>query len=298
MAEIFQRDRGYRLIVGDYKTDQGVLIENLHITFEVSKSSDNKKKGNSASIEVYNLSKETLRRFETDFLGCEFYCGYTSEGNTLRRLLVGEIVQVSTRRQGADKVTQLMLGEGYVALTQQTLSNTVPDGKTVSDVIEEIRKTMPGVVRGIYSGLNINNVIPFGYPLTGTPKRALEELSAAYGLDYAVEQNTLTVTDSGGLSNKDKATAIVLSEKTGLVEIPYYSSPNIRKSKGETGRRQGLQFKALLNPDIVPGKIVHIISREITGYFKVTDTRHYGSYRDTDWYVECFCDIPQDKDFE
>ncbi len=294
---MLQRDRGYRLIVGDYKAGTGVLIENLQVTFEVSKSSDNKKKGNSVSIEIYNLSDETLNKF-TEFLACEFYCGYTDENTPLKRLFYGEVVQVSTRRQGPDKVTQLLLGEGYVALNHQTLSSTVPDGKTVKDVIEEIRGSMPGVVRGIFSGLNINNTIPFGYPLTGTPKRALEELSETFGLEYSIDQNTLTVTDAGGLSHKDKGTAVVLSEKTGLVEIPYYTTPSSRKQKGDKSRREGVQFKALLNPDIVPGKIVHLISNKITGYFKVTDTRHFGSYRDNDWYVECYCDIPQEKDFE
>lgn len=291
---MFQRDRGYKLIVGDYKTEQGVLIENLNVTFEVSKNADNKKNGNSASIEVYNLSTETLKKLETDFLACEFWCGYNEIG--INRLVNGEVVQVSTRRQGDDKVTQLLLGEGYVALNHQTLKSTVPPGKTVADVIEEIRKSMPGVVRGIYAGTNINNPVIYGYPLTGTPKQMLEELSEAYGLEYRVDQKTLSVTDSGGLTSKN--VAVVLNKSTGLIDLPFYVSPRVTKKKGDNTRKTGVQFKALLNTDIIPGNIVKIESSTINGIFKVTSTRHYGSYRDQDWYVEAYCELPNDKDYK
>jgi hypothetical protein len=289
---MLQRDRGYKLIVGDYKTGQGILIENLNVTFEVSKNADNKKNGNSASIEVYNLSTDTLRKLQTEFIACEFYCGYKELG--INRLVYGEVVQVSTRRQGEDKVTQLLLGEGYVALNHQTLKSTVPPGKTVADVIEEVRKSMPGVVRGIYAGTNINNPVVYGYPLTGTPKQMLEELSETYGLEYRVDQNTLSVADDGGLTTKN--IAVVLNKNTGLIELPYFVSPPVTKRKGDSTRKTGVQFKALLNTDIVPGAIIKIESSTINGIYKVTSTRHYGSYRDNDWYVEGFCELPTDKE--
>lgn len=292
---VIQRDRGYKLIVGDYKTGQGVLIENLHITFEISKSSDNKKRANSASIEIYNLSDDTLKKFETEFLKCEFYCGYKEIG--VKRLFVGEVTQVTTRKNGTDKVTQLLMGEGYVALNHTTLSETVPDGKTVSEAFESIRKSMPGVVRGIYAGTNINNQIPFGYPLTGTAKQMLQELSETYRVEYSLEQNTLSLRDENGISDKNKNTAFVLSESTGLIDIPYFTSPSATKTKGDTTRKEGVQFKALLNTEIVPGKLVYIKSKTITGYFKVTSSRHFGGFRDNDWYVECFCEVLKDKDF-
>lgn len=293
---IIQRDRIYKLIVGDYKTERGVLIETLHVTFEVSKSSDNKKKSNSAAIEIYNLSDDTLKKFETEFIRCEFYCGYKDVG--LKRLFAGDVTQVTTRKNGTDKVTQLLLGEGYVALNHTTLSETVPDNKTVAEAFEAIRKQMPGVVRGIYAGTNINNLIPFGYPLTGTAKQMLQELSETYRVEYSIEQDTLSLRDESGVSDKNKTTAFVISEQTGLIDIPYYTSPSATKTKGDNTRKEGVQFKALLNTEIIPGKMIYLKSKAITGYFKVTSTRHYGGFRDNDWYVECFCEVMKDKDFQ
>ena len=45
----FQKDRQYELKVGQ-GNGTGILIDNLHIDFSVSKSSDNKKKPNKAML--------------------------------------------------------------------------------------------------------------------------------------------------------------------------------------------------------------------------------------------------------
>lgn len=293
---MYQRDRGYKLIVGDYNTEQGILIENLHVTFDVSKNSDNKKGGNSATLEIYNLSDATLKKFETDFLACEFYCGYKEIG--INRLFSGNVVELTTRRSGTDKVTQLILGEGYTALNQQRLSSTIPSDKKVEDVVEEIRKKMPGVVRGTYAGVNCQSPITFGYPLSGTPKQALDEVCKAYGMEYNLDRGVLNISDNGGLIDKAKATAFVLNKNTGLIEIPYYTQDRSYKEKENKSRKSGLQFKALLNTEIVPGKLVKIESDGISGFFKVTSTRHYGGYRDNDWYVEGFCLLPDAEELE
>lgn len=293
---MYQRDRGYRLILGDYNTEQGVLIENLHVTFDVSKNSDNKKSGNSATIEVYNLSDATLKKLETDFLACEFYCGYKELG--LNRLFSGNIVEFTTRNSGADRVTQFILGEGYVALNQQRLSSTIPPDKKVEDVIEEIRKNMPGVVRGVYSGVNCKSPVTFGYPLTGTPRQALNEICKAYSMEYSIDRGVLNISDNAGLTDKSKVTAFVLNKSTGLIDIPYYTSDKSSKESDDPSRRACLQFKALLTTEIVPGRLVKIESKTIDGYFKVTSTRHYGGYRDNDWYVEGYCLLPNAEDLE
>lgn len=287
---MFQRNRQYKLVIGDSRTGEGVAIETLHITFDVSKTADNKKTGNSAAIEVYNLSDETLKKFTKDFIVCELFCGYREIG--MQRIAYGEVTTFTTRQSGADRVTQLILGEGYVALTQQVLSTTVPSGKTVADVIEAIRLQMPGVVRGIYAGTNINNPVVFGYPLSGSPRAMLQEVSKTYALQYTLNDSTLSVTDEGGLTENSREAAFVLNKDTGLIELPFVTAPDGTKPKGDEARRQGVQFKALLNPSLIPNRIVKIESKTVNGFFKVTSTRHYGGYRDSDWYVEGYCELP------
>ena len=55
-----QFQRVYELIVGDTASGEGLRLNDLQLTFDISKSSSNKDKTNSASIEVYNLYEEPL----------------------------------------------------------------------------------------------------------------------------------------------------------------------------------------------------------------------------------------------
>ena len=73
---ILQRNRQYSLTVGDYKTGNGLLIQDLQVTFDISKSTNNKNRTNSATIEIYNLSEESLKVLDTDYPAAVFEAGY------------------------------------------------------------------------------------------------------------------------------------------------------------------------------------------------------------------------------
>lgn len=303
-----QKDRVFSLKIGDYKTGNGLLIEhprkdgdgNLHdniwqITFDISKNADNKRNnGNSAVIEIYNLSDSQIQLLESDYLEVEFSVGYEESG--AHTLVVGNVTETSTVKNGNDYVTQLRIGEGYTDLNHQQLSKMVSPGKKVSDIIEEIRAQMPGVSRGAYTGTNLNNPVVFGWRLKGSPKEMLMKLCEAQNLEYNINAGVLNVSSENGLLTKDTQLAPVLNDKTGLIDMPFHTSETGRKPKGDKKRRRGVQFKALLNTDIVPGKIVKLESKWITGFYRVNSARFSGDFRGNDWYVECFCSEIQAED--
>ena len=68
----FQRNRQYLLTVGDTSIGEGLEINNLQITFDISKSSSNKDKTNSAAIEIYNLSDDSLKLIDVDYPAARF----------------------------------------------------------------------------------------------------------------------------------------------------------------------------------------------------------------------------------
>ncbi|AMR57319.1 putative tail protein [Pseudomonas phage vB_PsyM_KIL3b] len=296
-----QKDKVFSLRVGDYKSGNGLLIENprsdgagnkvgnpWQITFDVSKSADNKRNnGNSAAIEIYNLSDSQIQLLESDYLEVEFSVGYKESGAQL--LVLGNVTEHSTVKSGNDYVTQLRIGEGYTDLNHQQLAKLVSPGKTVGDVLEEIRSQMPGVSRGAYTGTNLNNPIVFGWRLKGSPREMLMKLCEAHNLEYNINSGVLNISGENGLLSKDTVLAPVINSKTGLIDLPFHTSETGRKPKKGTKRRRGVQFKALLNTDIVPGKIVKLESKWITGFYRVNTARFSGDLRGNDWYVECFC---------
>lgn len=287
---ILQRNRVYELIVGDYKSEDAdaLLINNLQVRFEVSKSSSNRKRANSATIEVTNLSEEHLKTLQTDYIAAVFSAGYLDCGGA-KRLFSGQVKEISTRKQGTDRVTQILMGEGYQELNHQLLNELVPPGKTVKEGFEAILKSIPGVDRGVFNGMNVNNPLIYGYPLMGTPREMLDELAEKYNIDYQIDDGVAYVHDSDRASSEKFEEAYVVSKYTGLIENAYYASGERTKSKKDKEKKQSVQWKMLLNPDITAGSIVKLEDTLISGWFKVDSLRHTGAWRDIDWFTEVQC---------
>tara|TARA_R100000656_G_scaffold119768_1_gene93778 strand:+ start:1749 stop:2636 length:888 start_codon:yes stop_codon:yes gene_type:complete len=291
MAEL--KGRIYELIIGDYSIGEGILINNLEIRFDVSKSADNTKKANSGVVEVYNLSPESLKMLESDYLEVKFSIGWEETG--LQQLLAGNVVEKSTIKEGTDIVTQFILGEGYTSLNHAKVKTVVAPGKTIADVIEVCRTFMPGVARGGYVGTNLNNKVIYGYPMNGTPKRELDRICNAHNLEWRVDNNVLSVSDKNGLVSKDTSLAPLISPATGnLIDIPFHTSGEGVKLPKDKTRKMGVQLRALCDPNIIPGSLIRLESKYITGFYRVNDARYYGDYRGQDWYVDCFCSTADD----
>lgn len=285
-------NRGYVLTVGDWRTGDGWRIDNLQVRFDVSKSANEKDSKNSASIEVYNLAPEHIKALETPYLAACFLAGYYGIGQTpesLKRMFAGQVVRVTTRKSGPDVVTQLELGEGYLELNHAVLSKLVSPGKTVKDVFEEIRVSIPNVARGVYAGTNVNSSIISGYPLMGEPRRLMDKLAASYKVDYRIDNEVLYVNDSDGAINNADETALLISQESGLIDIPYVVQSGSKRSKEDPEAKNSTQWKMLLNPDINPGEIVRLEYLDFTGWYKVESVRHSGDFRGGDWTTEVRC---------
>lgn len=282
----YQINRVYNLIVGDGKSGEAFEINNdLQITFDISKSTDNKKKTNSAAIEIYNLNPEQIKLLDTDYPAAVLSVGYLNAGN-IKRIFAGQVNHVSTRKQGTELITQLQIGSGYTDLNHEVLSEIVPPGKTVKDVAETLRKALPGVSRGVYNGTNLNNEVLYGYPLMGSPKEMLNELCGKYGLDWQVDDDILYVKNNDRANNEEFNQAYVISAYTGLIENAYRVSGSRKRSKKDKAKKPGIQMKILLNPDINAGDIIRLEDTFITGWFRVDSLRHSGSWRGSSWVTE------------
>lgn len=282
--ELIQKNREYKLIIGDSKTTAALEIDALQVTFDISKSMNNKKKTNSASIEVYNLTDDQLKILDTDYPAAVFSAGYTDTGG-VKRLFAGQVNNVTTRKSGTDRISQIQMGSGYVELNHEVLSQVVPAGKNVEAAIEELRKAI-GADRGVYNGTNLSNQIIYGYPLSGTPKEMLDELSEKYNLNWQLDGDVLYVNNNDRANTENFNQAYVISEFTGMVEIPYRTTLNKGRSKKDKVKKPGVQFKILLNPAITAGDIIRLEDTLITGWYKVEDIRHTGSWRGSPWYSE------------
>lgn len=283
-------DRGYSLVIGDYKNDpnNAVLIDNLQITFDVSKSASNKDKTNSCSIEIYNLDDDTLALLDKEFIAADFAAGYYN--THIKRLFAGQVAQVTTRKSGTDLVTQIRMGAGYQELNFRVLNDLVAPGKQKKEVLETLRKQITGINRGVYSGINCQSPVISGYPLTGTPRAALNKLCADGGMEYTIDNNTLYVMDAGKSFTSNLDQAILVSPDTGLYDIAYkVSGEGIRKTP-DPAKQAGIQMQCALNADYLAGSIIKLEQdTSLDGFYRIESVRFSGSWRGGQWVSDVRC---------
>lgn len=301
MAEQFQRNRQYSLIVGTAK--DAVEITGLEIKFKVTKTSSNKDRKNKAEVEIYNLSKEYQTLFEEKYVAVALSVGYEDTG--LKRLFSGQAFNVGTKKEGADTITKIELDELFKELNFKPVSKLVPAGKTVKNVIQELVKMVPEVSKSIFNGKNIDQVVIDGYPMMGTPRQVLNDLSITYDIDWQIDDSTLFISDKDDSYTNNTSTAFLIHEQSGLIERPYWSAKNIKDPEGRKVtttdsagkehkktakvKKKGLKFKILLNPAIYAGTILKLEYPEYTGFYKVDEVKHEGDFRSDEWYTEVKC---------
>lgn len=278
-----QTNRIYSLIVGDAKTGDGWEITDLHITFDISKMSDNKQKNNSATIEIYNLSKEKQRFLERKYIGLVLSVGWLDTG--LKRLFAGQVTEASTRKSGADVITILNVGVDYVELNHQTISKIVPEGSTYEDVIKEIAKEL-GTSRNVITGVNCKNPVIDGYPLSGTPRQMLDEVCRANQMDWSIDDKVLYVSDTTESYTTDINSVVVISQSSGLLDRPYLTTGDVNRSVKDKNKKRGLQFRCLIIPELVAGSLIKLEYEELTGYYRIDSMRIKGGWRVDDWFMD------------
>lgn len=282
-----KRERIYKLVVGDSRTGDGFEVTQLHMTFDVSKTSDNKKHNNSAVIEVYNLNDDHLAMLQKDYVACSLSIGYKDEG--MKVLLSGNVVECRTVDKGPLTVSQIIIGEGYASLTKQQVKAMVPPNKNQEAVLDSLLAQIPGIDKGSYLALPLNNPVLFGYPMNGTPKDILNEFCEANNVEWCVTNNNLYVTEPGGLISTDRNKAMLISPETGLIESPFHTSADHTKMKKDKTRKKGVQFKALADAALIPGAMIRLESERITGWYRVNSIRFNGGYESNEWYMDVFC---------
>lgn len=280
-----QYNRKYKLIVGDANTKEALLIQDHNIDFDINRSSDYRMKTNSAAIGIYNLSDEEITLISTDFIGAQLEIKYEDDENFLE-LFSGQVVKSSTRKSGADRITQIIMGEGYVDLTQNPQTATIPEGKTVEDVLNQVVKNLPNVQKGAFKGINMNSRLLYGYPLTGNAQQILNEICRSYNLKYHIHNKKLFVYDNRGSIQNPKSTAPLVTKATGLIDTPFVVTGDKGQKITDKSQLRGIQFRKLIDTTIFCGQIIQVVDGQVNGWYVVDEIRYSGEYRGSSWYMD------------
>lgn len=289
-----QFDRIYRITLGVQGSD-GVVIEakpyeqGLEIEFDISKTLA--KQSNSCSLKIYNLSKATADKLERADTICILEVGY-SEDAGLKRIFIGWVTDCYSYVSGADKITEMKLYDGHVAIRDSIVSLSYAKDVSRKKAIDDIGADMGLVVT--YADDCEFTTFANGFSFTGAGRECLDKVCAGTDLEWSIQNNTLQVIKQGGNTNVQAIKLSAESGYIGFVEKLLKGPKKAAKQESKKGKKKaakyekkaGWKLQCLLQPVLNPGDLIYIESKIVTGWFKIESLKHNGSYSGQNWYTE------------
>jgi hypothetical protein len=246
----------------------------LRLTFDVQKNV--KSTPNKATISIYNLSAESRGGFSKGTL-VTLAAGYD---DLVQNLFLGVVQRATSDRSGSDIVTKLECGDGEPALTKTKLDRFFPPNTTVAQIFQACAEAMSlatsanpgGMNAGIALGIP-NSVYGRGFLATGLARDTMDYLCKTHGLEWSIQNGALDIIPIGKHAGTE---AVLLNGSTGLLGVPSLNEKT-------------LTFSALLNPGLVPNRLVQIDSLDtrLSGFYKIGSAKYTGDTHESKWQADC-----------
>lgn len=281
MSSQFLFNRAWAVSIAAPSDTFSKTYDTLRVTFDITKNTLST--SNKSKIEIYNLDVSSRTQFVKGST-IRLQAGYQGLVETL---FIGNITTVKSSRKGPDIITSFESGDGEKQLINAHFDKSYKPGTTYVQIIQDLAAAL-SVNIGIVIGVE-NLVYNSGISLSGSVKSALDKLLLKTGLEWSIQNNSLQVNPVNA-HNGDTVIVLasastkgqqsnptvdqVMQQNTGLIGIPT-------QANGRT------YFTALLNPKLIPGTPVQIISETINGVFKINQAHIEGDSHGDKWQASC-----------
>ncbi|MCK5446423.1 MAG: hypothetical protein KAI73_12430 [Rhodospirillaceae bacterium] len=229
--------------------------EDYDISFEVTKT--RRRSSNKAVIKIWGLNDASIGLLNQVGTAVSVLAGYP--GN--RALIFeGDIAKrgITTEDDGKERVTTIEAGASEKAI-QTTRTDFSLAAPTNSALVLALIVAKMGIGPGNIATLPPKQYLT-GYCHTGKASAALDEIADDLGVKWSIQNGQLQML-LPGVPTLD--TAVLLTPDSGLIGSP-------------TKQKDGVAGKSLLQPDIIPGRLLSIVSLGLTGFFKISEVTHRG----------------------
>lgn len=257
--------RTWSVAIGPTGQPAAKQYNSLRTRFDIDKTAVGS--SNKSKIEIFNLSSQSRTLISKGY-SIKLTAGYNGLNQTL---FVGNIVNVQSGRDGPDIITSMECGDGEQSIIFATFDKSYPAQSTLVQIVQDLANAM-GVGAGIALGIP-SVVYNKGFVASGTVSDSLNKLLANQNLEWHVQNGNLNIIPQGAYNGQS---AIVVSQNTGMIGVP---SDNL----------DFVQFSNLLNPKLVPGALIQLISENVSlNGFKTIRRSHFeGDSHDKKWQVAC-----------
>jgi hypothetical protein len=268
--------RAFKIQVGDVEISSAGAAA-LRCVFSVER--DTQPYPNAATLAIYNLNPDHRAALNAKpELSCRIEAGYV---DAAQQIFLGNVRRGRTTRSGPDWITTLEAGDGEKQLATARVNVSFTTGTPVTTVLTYLASALglPFSLASVFASAATNAGKTLRAPLTlsGSAAEELRQFTRSVGLSWSVQDGALVV-----LANAEPYTQIegpVISPATGLIESASLEVDDKTKKTIVTG-------KALLLPDLVPGRKFVVESSTVNGTFACTKTKHYGDSSGAEWFVD------------
>lgn len=292
-----QWKRKAQVVIG--KAGQGLLVENLRVAFEVTKTVD--AAPNTAVIKIWNLNPDNQARIQNEFDELLLNCGYE---DAMQLVFRGNIKHVFRYREGNDLITEIEAGDGDKDFRSATVNMTLAAGTTNQQLVERAASSFGSTKMG-YVELPQKQRIR-GRVITGNTRDILHEMSRDSDANWSIQDGQLVFVPANKMLPNE---AIVIRSDTGMlgspeindkgVEVRCLMNPSIaingaikldndtiRANPGTGQRTEQTGERVVSDPAKATGEVPKLSS---DGIYKAIKVVHKGDTRGQDWVSTTLC---------
>jgi hypothetical protein len=273
----YQFIRTYELLV---VSDTGIssITEN-RLSFNITKT-ETGNDPNSANLSLYNLSRDTIRKFEAKNVSIILRCGYNpiNQSPPTDIIFKGDVIDFSSYKQGEDFITRVECGDAAKTTKESQVNKSFSEeSKTKRDVLKflvdalklPIDKESINLVPDSKKNISSNLV------LSGRAIDSIDSIIKSEGLSWTIQNNKFIVYDSKKKQDESKSVYFINTD-TGLISLKRKIESNI-------------DFTSLIIPTIEPAKLVRIRSEvnNIDNFYRINRVDFDGDTFEGEWVMRC-----------
>ncbi len=244
--------------------DVGKQYKDLRIAFNVTMTDASSP--NEANIDVYGLNADSLAVAQSPTAEVRLLVGYDAP----RQIFVGNPVKngVSILRQQAEVILRIKAQDGGRAYGTARVALSYSQPTLLSEVVSAVSKQL-GLPTDVVQIEN-DYQIPGGLTLVGPARNILDDLARSSGADWMSRDGAFVWKPKGRDTGEQ---AVVFSSRTrNLVGSPIIKD-------------DGIEVKALIDPNIRPGKLFQLESVDLNGLYVARAVTFTGDTHGNDFYV-------------
>lgn len=293
----FHRQATIQIGTGPNLSGTALQIQNLRILFHIKKTST--PDFNLASVQIYNLSKETRDKINAIELGniVVVKAGYV--GTPQEIIFVGNTVLSSVSIEPPNAITKIEAQDGKTGMYQLKFPNGISykPGSFAVKILKDILKLTALDIKHIDWTKISDRQYKNGFCFQGDAKVLFTNVCNYIGAEWSIQNNQMKIIPVG---RADTAKIIYLTPETGLIGSPekllddavaLYNKQQKVKLTGVTGKKYrkaiggGYKIKCLLQPFIEPGTLVQVKCEGVNDMrFRAVEVEHVGDTHGNEWH--------------